>query len=566
MPKIKKKINEIELGRLRQIYLKAETDIVNEIGRLRSLGNIDYHAVAALERIQRILRKMEDDSWEYIPKAIELQFYANHPEKAKRLESTSKHLQGYLNAETLTSEQMDVVFILANNLRDEIHNATERTETILRNTLTGKNDPVLKSLEVLPEREPPSIPVSALSNNLQYVPIGRREQDIYREISLKNVTLSAATGAGNRKTANEIYKELVQQGVTAFVDKSGRKWSLHSYCEMVTRTTDRQANVLAVLTAHTEHDLYIVSRSGSACPVCAPIEGRVFSKSGTNPYYPPLASIFGLVDPDGPEDLTNTWLNIHPNCVHSISEWDETGKSEKEIEKIRNFSSYETNPRTNDPRTQKQIEAYRRNQAARAKELRDYKQWEKYRMELGDDVPKTFQTFQKHKRAGDAKYQSWQNKYKQNNFMDESQKYALMKYVSSESYILNDALRNGWKLTNDQKKWIIDLDTALDKLPKYKGTVTRSVDFSSEEQTKAFADRYQIGKAITEKQYISTTKGEIYQPDAKVQLYIVNSTQGHDLGKFNQRENEILYKRNAKFKVLEKVQRDGVYHIELEEL
>lgn len=411
MPKIEKKINEIELGRLRQIYLKAETDIVNEIGRLRALGNIDYHAVAALERIQRILRKMEDDAWEYIPIAIELQFYANHPEKSKRLESTSKHLQGYLNAESLTSEQMDVVFILANNLRDEIHNASERTETILRNTLTGKKDPVLKSLEVLPEREPPSIPVSALSNHLQYVPIGRREQDIYREISLENVTLSAATGAGNRKTANEIYKELAQQGVTAFVDKSGRKWSLHSYCEMVTRTTDRQANVLAVLTAHTEHDLYIVSRSGSACPVCAPIEGRVFSKSGTSPYYPPLASIFGLVDPEGPADLTNTWLNIHPNCVHSISEWDETGKSEKEIEKIRNFSSYETNPRTNDPRTQKQIEAYRRNQAARAKELRDYKQWEKYRMELGDDVPKTFQTFQKHKRAGDEKYKLWKLDY-----------------------------------------------------------------------------------------------------------------------------------------------------------
>lgn len=437
MPKIEKKINEIELGRLRQIYLKAETDIVNEIGRLRSLGNIDYHAVAALERIQRILQKMEDDAWEYIPIAIELQFYANHPEAAKRLESASKHLQGYLNAEALTSEQMDVIFILANNLRDEIHNAAEMTETILRNTLTGKADPVRKALEELPEKEPPSLPVSALSNHLQYVPIGRREQDIYREISLKNVTLSAATGLGNRKTANEIYKELVQQGVTSFVDKAGRKWSLHAYCEMVTRTTDRQANVLSVLTAHSEHDLYIVSRSGSACPVCAPLEGRVLSKSGTSPYYPPLASIFGLVDPDGPADLTNTWLNIHPNCVHSISEWDETGKSEKEIEEIRNFSSYETNPRTNDPRTQKQIEAYRRNQAARAKELRDYKQWEKYRMELGDDVPKTFQTFQKHKRAGDATYQKWLSSYKKRFYLQNRLDYTI---GNEKSFIPTGAL------------------------------------------------------------------------------------------------------------------------------
>ena len=63
---------------------KAETDIINEIGRLRSMGNADYHAVAALERVQAILRRMENDSWEYAPKMIEKQFYISHPE-ARRI-------------------------------------------------------------------------------------------------------------------------------------------------------------------------------------------------------------------------------------------------------------------------------------------------------------------------------------------------------------------------------------------------------------------------------------------------------------------------------------------------
>ena len=40
-----------ELEKLISIYLKAETDIINEIGRLRSHGLVDYHVVAALERI-----------------------------------------------------------------------------------------------------------------------------------------------------------------------------------------------------------------------------------------------------------------------------------------------------------------------------------------------------------------------------------------------------------------------------------------------------------------------------------------------------------------------------------
>ncbi len=34
--------------KLRQIFLKAEADIIIEIGRLRSMGNADYHAAAAL--------------------------------------------------------------------------------------------------------------------------------------------------------------------------------------------------------------------------------------------------------------------------------------------------------------------------------------------------------------------------------------------------------------------------------------------------------------------------------------------------------------------------------------
>ena len=50
--------NAKELEKLIQIFLKAETDIINEIGRLRSQGLVDYHAVAALERVQAILRKM----------------------------------------------------------------------------------------------------------------------------------------------------------------------------------------------------------------------------------------------------------------------------------------------------------------------------------------------------------------------------------------------------------------------------------------------------------------------------------------------------------------------------
>ena len=64
MPELKRAPNAEELEKLIALFLKAETDIINEIGRLRSMGNVDYHAVAALERVQRILQSLENDCWD----------------------------------------------------------------------------------------------------------------------------------------------------------------------------------------------------------------------------------------------------------------------------------------------------------------------------------------------------------------------------------------------------------------------------------------------------------------------------------------------------------------------
>lgn len=377
MPALKRAPNEKELEKLIRIFLRAETDIINEIGRLRSLGNVDYHAVAALGRVQAILKQMETDAWEYVPQMVEKQFYVRVPEARKILEPAAKHLSGYANAEALTATQYSIVDRLVTNLMGEIADAS-------------------------------AVAMNSLENAL----LGRQENDIYRRVGLELVAQGQAIGAGVRKTAQEIFNALAREGVTAFVDKAGRNWSLHTYCSMVARTTSRQAEVLAVLTADESHDLYKISSHNTTCKICAPLEGRVYSKSGKDPDFPPLAAAFGKVDPNGPEDLSNTWLNIHPGCLHVLMTWTPAGRSEEEIQKTKDFSSFEKNPPSIDPRTQKQIEAYRKKEKARSDWLRDYRQWEKYRIELGDQVPKTFATFQKHKQAGDAKYQAWLDAYK----------------------------------------------------------------------------------------------------------------------------------------------------------
>ena len=383
MPALRPGPADRELQRLIEIFLQAETDIINEMGRLRSMGLVDYHAQAALDRVQAILHRLEADDWEYVPRMIERNFYTSHPESRKpsaRNETPGKHERGYSHASVLTGEQVDIVQRLTMNLMGE---------------LTEAHATVYSTLE------------SAL--------IGRAESDVFRRVGLEQTGLAQAMGRGPFRAAPGFVEALRREGVTAFVDRAGRNWSLHTYASMVLRTTSRQAEVLSVLTQDPQWDLYKVSRHGTTCKLCAPFEGRVYSKSGRDPDFPPLSAAFGKMDPSGPDDLTNSWLNIHPNCLHQLIRWTPMGRSEEELKKIKDFSSFTKNPPTRDPRTQQQMDAYRKKERNRARWLNEYRQWEHYRETLGNAVPKTFQTFQRHKAAGDEKYKLWRLDYRRQN-------------------------------------------------------------------------------------------------------------------------------------------------------
>ncbi|MDE7054760.1 MAG: phage minor capsid protein [Oscillospiraceae bacterium] len=413
-------MQERELKRLIDIYLQAETDIINEIGRLHSRGLADYHAEAALDRIQGILRKLENDCWTYVPRMIESQFYVHHPEARKALEepeSPAKHLRAYQNARILTGEQADIVQLLTANLMAQVTEAN----------------------------------VTAAAN-LREVLIGRLDGDIFRETGLAQAASMQASGRGVYKSLPDFAAALRREGVTAFVDRAGRKWSLHTYGSMVLRTTSRQAEVLSVLTEDPAHDLYKISAHGTTCRICAPLEGRVYSKSGRDPDFPPLSAAFGKVDPSGPDDLSNTWLNLHPNCLHQIIRWTPMGRSEEEIRKIKDFSSFRKNPPKKDPRTEKQAKAYRQKEANRAKWLADYRQWERCRAALGDGVPKTFETFRKHKAAGDEKFKLWGLDYRRQNDLLRHPEKALPGAASATAaeakftrYFFNPENENGFK-------------------------------------------------------------------------------------------------------------------------
>ncbi len=354
---------------LRRLFLRTERQIVNEITRKRAAGYVDYAEVAALERIQAILRQMQDESWEYVPEMIEKIFYHSEKDAA-----------GYANARSLTSAQTAVVQQLSNNLLGQI---TEAAET-------------------------------ALESARKVFLIGRLEADPFRESALRQALRKEAAGSSWIKSSAQMLREVQNQGITAFVDKAGRRWSLTAYCNMATRTTARQAQMAALLTSD-DHDLYQIVKIGSTCPVCAPLEGRVYSKSGQNPDYPPLSLAFGKVDSNGPNDLTNTYLNIHPNCLHSLVKYTTIGKSEKQIQNDKDFSDPRKNPLNRDPRTKKQIAAYREKEQNRRRLLSDMRQHKEYRAVLGKEVPKDFAMFREMKYNDAEKFPFVKLDYKRRN-------------------------------------------------------------------------------------------------------------------------------------------------------
>ncbi len=355
---------------LRMLFVKTEQRLVAEINRKRSQEYVDYAEVAALNRTQKILQEMVDESWSYVPVMIEKIFY-----------KSEAAANGYKNAAGLTASQLGIVQQLSNNLLGDIVEASVTAQ---------------KSIE-------------------ESFQIGRREADKVREAALKSVVETKAAGYGTGKAAASMSRELRSEGVTAFVDKAGRNWGLQDYCNMATRATARQAEVSAILTADPDHDLYKIVKIGSTCPICAPLEGRVYSRSGTNPDYPPLASAFGKIDPNGSNDLSNTYLNIHPNCLHVLVKYTTIGKSEAQIQRDKDFSSFEKNPVTVDPRSKKQIAAYKEKVRNRQKLLNDYKQHERYRAVLGNDVPKSFEKFRELKYNDGEGWKSAQALYRKTN-------------------------------------------------------------------------------------------------------------------------------------------------------
>lgn len=145
--------------------------------------------------------------------------------------------------------------------------------------------------------------------------------------------------------------------------------------------------------------------------------------------------------------------------------------------------------------------------------------------------------------------------------LTKQEQWALNEYVSSGSYKINAALREGRPLSDEERELIEYLDAALKKMPVYKGTVYRSITDFSIDDIDTFWVNYIPGKTIRFPAYTSSGT-EVYDNSFPIQ-YVIKSKSGRDVRKFNPKEFEILFPRDSEFRIV-KVKEGTIYMEELE--
>lgn len=432
---------------LRVIIDNVKRQLLAELTRLTNRELQTYHVTMALSRVQRIFDVAKKQVEGLISTLTRAQYTRGR--LASRIKSRRKAADAYVYNYTDNKRLARIISQLTGRYYNALDGAADNTRRQILHACARANMPVGADIQPTPPAytsiaEGVSAPRGAAPLDVevskeqreqlthaplraaraarrqarrelrrtaaQYV-IGRREMDVIRRKTLQSIARNTASGAGLIDASAELTRDILSEGITSFVDRSGRRWELANYCAMTTRTTSRQAINIGELYDDPDHDLYMVVNRGSTCPVCARYEGRVYSRSGKSKHYPPLAEIYGQIDKSQPKSLDNSYLTIHPNCRHTLTRYTERGRSTAEIEAMRRKSSFTSNPLNIDPRKQADIEQYQETERQQGIHNAALRQYRRMLQLISAQTLGNFLQYKKHYIAKDDKYRHYLKLY-----------------------------------------------------------------------------------------------------------------------------------------------------------
>ena len=378
----------------------------------------------------------------------------------------------------------------------------------------------------------------------------RKANDDYRK-AIYNAQIYANTGAGTyEKAVDMATKDMLSRGLNCVMYANGARHTLSDYADMAIRTASKRADLMIYIKEWGIATVIMVKR-GNPCPKCLPFVGKVLiddvwsggSKDGVDPETGKRYPLMSYAISKG---------LYHPRCKDSHTTY---------------FPGIST---ADDSWTAEELEAIEQQSKAEARQQYVARQIQKYdrlaKYSLDADNKQTYSD-----KVAELKTVA---KESEDDTMDLSldDQRVILSYKSFESFTINDVLRRMTSmddLTQEQKKFVSDLDNALNKVPTYEGTLIRTVDFSdyqdAADRELEFVSEFVPGKKIEIPQYWSTSKREGYNDDAKIRIYIEDSRKGRDISSIGLDESEVLYERKNKFTVIAKVFQDNMWQILLRE-
>lgn len=454
---------------------EAQMEVVSEISRLKAKDLADYKTDAITKRIQNILERMVSYSRDLATDMVTANILAGKvralPVKKMSGDAIIKMIALTDSDMGRISKMVDQIIgrlqsgasLTMTSVKNMIQNAAIKANMIPRNPETKPSEATDKdkekkeakekdSSEPVVEQTPISrefsgedlkqkgtrkykqaLPSKDELEKIKKDPLKYAQDEAKKNVSLvtklrndyfklKNTPLNSSAereqakkelekGSQADKVAFELGETLRKQGLFAFVDKGGKRWTLENYCAMTTRTVAQQSTNLGQIFAQEDHDLYYIVPHTGSCPLCAKYEGRVYSRSGKNKKYPPLSSAFHKIDPNGSDDLDNTYWSIHPNCRHKIIRYVEKAHSQRQQRIIRQQSTRPFELTEKQQEEQRYYKERERVQTDRNAALAEFKMY--LQVMPPKDVCGNFIKFYEHKTANDSKYKEIKRKYEE---------------------------------------------------------------------------------------------------------------------------------------------------------
>lgn len=398
--------------------------------------------------------------------------------------------------------------------------------------------------------------MGAFSGIVSAVSIYNQAQDLYQAI-------------------DQAQSQYLEKGIVGGIKTNGAQTNIETFADITESEFEHNATLVGEGHARDETGNYyvVVSSHFGCCEKCTKWENLIL-----------IDNVFANGNPDGKHKLLSEAISqglLHPNCRHRFrvplkgeekklkGDFHETWTVKQNREQYQAEQKQRQYER--EIRKYKRIEQGSLTQSEQLKvhqKVLEYQKKQREHIKTSNQLDgiKLFRQYERERIGGETRPQmpiEIENHNEKNDYypyikLPYVEKYAVDKYISSDSYKINSMLRDDIELDEYFANMKENLIKALDDLPKVKNqNLVRDMTINDEELWNKFYDEHIVGEEISYHQFISATTKDYYNEDYNVRIYISEANKATDLTRVNKREAEALYTIDEPFIVLTKQKKDG---------